>query len=106
MEEVFSYPMLVGRYQFTENSWFRLGIQGFPGLKAQYRNLIDKNQSYDTKDVLFMLINRFEYAGYDQVLTAGYRISQRDMENRDRDVQDINFEEFFISIIVGLEPVL
>ena len=98
--------MVVGRYQFTDNSWLRVGIQGFPGLPARYNNRIDENQSYDTKDVLFMLINRFEYAGYDQVLTAGYRISQRDMENRARNVQDINFEEFFVNIIVGLEPVL
>ena len=106
LNEMFSYPMLVGRYQFTENSWLRIGLQGFPGLPALYKNRDDKNQSYDTKDLLLMLINRFEYAGYDQVLTAGYRISQRDMENRDRSVQDINFEEFFINIIVGLEPVL
>jgi hypothetical protein len=104
--EWFSYPMVLVRYKFTEQSWFRAGIQGFPGLPANYRNVEDENQNYDTKDFLLMIINRFTYAGYDQVLTAGYQISQREMKDPGRDVLDINFEQFFIRMVVGLEPVL
>ncbi|MBC9890385.1 MAG: hypothetical protein F7B06_11230, partial [Opitutae bacterium] len=104
--EWFSYPMVLVRYKFTEQSWFRAGIQGFPGFPANYRNVEDENQDYDTKDFLLMIINRFTYAGYDQVLTAGYQISQREMKDPSRDVLDINYEQFFIRMVVGLEPVL
>ena len=38
-------------------------------------------------------------------LTAGYEISRRRMKDRRRQSEDINFEQFFIRMAIGLEPV-
>ncbi len=104
--EVFSYPMLMGRFELTEQSWLKGGIQGFPGLPSAYRNLDNEGQNYDTEDYLFTLVNRFTYAGYDLVLSAGYQVSERRMADRRRSFEDIDFGEFFVRMVMGLEPVL
>ena len=102
--ELFTFPMVVANYRFTENSWLRGGIQGFSAMPGLYRNLEDGDLDYDTRDYLVMLVNHFDYAGYDMALTAGYQVSQRDMKDRSRAVEDIDFEHFFIRAVVGLEP--
>ena len=105
MSELFGFPMLVANFKFTERSFLRGGVQGISLLPSIYRNSENENQDYNTRDALFMLVNRFEYAGFDMALTAGYEISRRRMKDRSRQAEDIDFEQFFIRMAVGLEPV-
>ena len=103
--EVFGFPMIVADFKFTERTFLRGGFQGLSALPSIYRNGQNEDQDYNTRDALFMLVNRFEYAGFDMALTAGYEISRRRMKDRTRKFEDINFEQFFIRMVVGLEPV-
>ena len=106
ISELFSYPMVLSEYELTEWTSLKGGIQGFPGLPSLYRNLEDKDQDFDSKNYLFMLSNRFEHAGYDLALNAGYEITRRRMRDRRREFEDVDYELFFIRMVVGLEPVL
>ncbi len=103
--EVYGFPMVVANFKFTERTWLRSGFQGFPILPSIYRSSENKSQNYNTRDFLFMMINRFDYAGFDMALTAGYEVSRRRMKDRKREFEDIDFEQFFIGMVVGLEPV-
>ena len=105
VSEVFGFPMIVADFKFTERTFLRGGVQGLSVLPSIYRNGQNEDQDYNTRDALFMLVNRFEYAGFDMALTAGYEISRRRMKDRTRKFEDINFEQFFIRMVVGLEPV-
>ncbi len=104
LSEVFTFPIVVVNYKFTKNSWLRGGMQGFPAIPSTYRNLENDDVDYDTRDYILMLVNSFVYSGYDMAMTAGYEIRQRDMVNRARAAEDIDFEHFFIRLSVGLEP--
>ncbi len=105
VSEVYGFPMVVANFKFTERTFLRGGIQGFPGLPSTYRNGENDSQNYNTRDSIFMLVNRFIYSGFDMAMTAGYEISRRRMKDRGREFEDIDFEQFFINMIVGLEPV-
>lgn len=104
--EIFTYPMVLARYRLTERSWLQAGVQGFPGLPSTYRNRGVREQDHDSRDSLLMLVNHFTYAGYDMVLGAGYQTSLRRLVDRRRRLEDVDFEEFFIRMVVGLEPIL
>ena len=106
LSEVYSYPMVLARYGLTERTSFKVGIQGFPGLPSLYRNLEDDDQNFETKNYLFMLSNRFDHSGYDLALNAGYEVNQRRMDDRRRRIEDVDYELFFIRMVVGLEPVI
>ena len=105
VSELFGFPMLVANFKFTERTFLRGGIQGISLLPSIYRNSENERQDYNTRDALFTLVNRFEYAGFDMALTAGYEISRRRMKDRRRQSEDIDFEQFFIRMAIGLEPV-
>ncbi len=65
-------PILRMDYALTSGTVLRAGIQGFPMLKEQFRNVAWPFVSHDATSHVLLLQNRGNYSGYDVRLNLGF----------------------------------
>ena len=96
--ETFSYPILRIDYALSPRTVLKFGVQG----PSRYHNLINDSTDYRSEDYMAMVTNTSSYSGYELSLNAGYQLKQRRMDDRSREIEDIDYSLFFVRMIVGL----
>jgi hypothetical protein len=103
-EESF-YPILKAEYPLTMKTTLKAGAQGFPGLNATVRNLMNDQLDYDERHYTIMLTNRSLYQGYDFSLNFGYEVNWQELHGIMRSAYSRTDKIIFIRLIVGMEPI-
>ena len=104
VHESFFYPIFKVEYQMTRDTVVRVGAQGFPFLKSQYRNLWQRDTSFSTQDYVVSLTNVSSYSGYQLGINVGYQLHLRRMVDRARRFEDRDYTFFFLRMVAGLRP--
>jgi len=105
LHEQYFYPIIKVEYPLTLNTSFRAGAQGFPGLNAKVRNLVNNQLDYDTRYYVFMLSNKSFYSGYDFSLNFGFESNWQNFEGIARQAYNRTDRVYFVRLVVGLEPI-
>ena len=105
IHENFFYPILRMDYEITRQTMFKAGAQGFPFLKARYRNLTNRSLNFDMENYTAMITNLSSYSGYEFSLNIGYQINREKFTDRTRQFEDTDYSLFFIRLILGLRPI-
>jgi len=103
--EEYFYPIIRFDYPLTLNTTFRAGVQGFPGLNATVRNLVNNQLDYDTRNYTVMLSNMSFYQGYDFTLNFGFETKWQEFNGLARQVYNRTDRIYFVRLIMGLEPI-
>jgi hypothetical protein len=74
-------PILRMDYRFSPTTVLRVGVQGFPFLKEQFRNVAWPFNRYDATSQVVLLQNRGNYSGYDLSLNLGFQRIHRDVRS-------------------------
>lgn len=99
------YPIVKAEYPLTFNTTLKAGVQGFPGLNAKVRNLMNDQLDYDERHYLIMLTNQSLYQGYDFSLNFGYEVNWQELHGIMRSPYSRTDRILFIRLIVGMEPI-
>ena len=102
-ERVF-HPMLIAEYPLTDRTSIRVGAQGAPFLKSTYRNPLNPEVDYDAQDYVALVSSTTTYEGHVMALDLGYQLSKVRFADRRRSVQDIDRSQFFLRLVMGVEP--
>jgi len=103
--EQYFYPIVKVEYPLTFRTTLKAGAQGFPGLNATVRNLMNDQLDYDERHYIIMLSNRSLYQGYDFSLNFGYKVTWQELHGLMRKPYSRTDKIIFISLIVGMEPI-
>lgn len=105
LHEQHFYPIIKVEYPITTRTVFRFGMQGFPGLNATTRNLVNDQLDYDTRHMVVMLSNNSFYSGYDFTLNFGYQSTWQEFNGFARQAYNRTDRVYFVRLVVGLEPI-
>ncbi|MFC1512025.1 hypothetical protein ACFL5H_02375 [Candidatus Latescibacterota bacterium] len=105
LHEQYFYPILRVEYPLTVRTSFRAGAQGFPGLNATVRNLMNDQLNYDSRDYVVMLSNMSVYSGYDFSLNFGFQTRWQSFNGIARQAYSRTDKFYFVRLVVGLEPI-
>jgi len=103
-EESF-YPIFRAEYPLTFKTTLKAGMQGFPGLNAKVRNLVNNQLDYDERHYVIMLTNSSLYQGYDFSLNFGYQVNWQELHGIMRKPYSRTDKLLFIRLVVGMEPI-
>ena len=104
VSERYFYPMVVATVALSPQTSLSAGAQGFPFLSSTYRNLINDQVDYGSRDYIVSVTNRTTYEGYYLTLNAGYLAKTLRFEDRSRKQLDVERSLLFVRLLLGLEP--
>ena len=104
ISERFFYPMVMATLSLTTQTSLSAGAQGFPLLESTYRNPINPEVDYNSKDYIVSVTNRTTYEGYYLSLNLGYHLKRLKFRDRLRRSQDVDRSLFYVRLFMGLEP--
>ena len=90
-------PILKLDYHFTPSTLFRVGFQGFPGLKERYKETSAPYAAFAATSQVFLLQNKGNYSGFDLFLNMGYRQTRRDFSTW-ATARSVSEGEYFIQV--------
>ena len=96
-------PILKAEYHLTERTSLKGGIQGFPWLKYQLRDLSDPSQSFNRQNRVLLVSNRSEYFGYRLIMNAGLLFDKIEFLDPRQQARDLKVNSMFLGIVLGYE---
>ena len=96
-------PILKAECRLTERTSFKGGIQGFPWLKYQLRDLTDPSQSVNRQNRILMVSNRSEYFGYQLIMNAGLLFDKIEFLDPRQSTRNLQINSMFMRIVLGYE---
>ena len=94
-------PIFKAEYRLTERTSVKGGIQGFPWLKYQIRDLTDPSKSFDRQNRVLLLSNRSEYFGYELIMNAGLAFEKIRFLDPHQQSRNFKVHSMFLRILLG-----
>ena len=104
VSEASFYPILTATYSLTPRTGIKVGAQGFPFLPSPHRDYRNESLDYSSEEYVAMVTTDSDYKGYLLSFNVGYQVSRKEMRDRFRRSEDIDFALFFVRVLTALRP--
>ncbi len=100
-EEWTVVPIVKARYEVTPRTHIWMGAQGFPGFPYRVTDRADGYKSVEESVWVAELSNRTPYLGYDILMNAGVRLTNRQFDNPARQLDNLDVLSLFVKVTLG-----
>lgn len=94
-------PILRANYLLTKRTSIQFGIQGFPLLPNRHWDRANDENTYSSRNFIFLLSNYSYYRGYKVCAQVGWQYNSIDFD--DPCQRDTDFYRFFVRFTAGIE---
>jgi len=97
-----SIPIMIFKYNLSQKTNVTLGIQGVDGFEYMFKDVVQSQNDFKQKNVLFQIENLSTYFGYQVWGGLGFTIEQFEFDEIYRSFENYKTSSMFIRLWMGL----
>ena len=95
-------PLVYLKYRISDETRFTFGVQGFTGMKLQYKDYVQSYNDYEQMNYIIQLENTSDYFGYKVWSGFGFQLEQVSFDESRRQLEEYKSSSFFLKVYIGI----